>query len=159
MFIDVVTVEQDATVVADKEDVMILSTRVSYRTRNSFQSIKDGKSEKSYTQFVDATIFARKSKDFADKNISAKDLTKGTKLFVMEGDIGTDVLPSKKNAGEKMYFTKLVISRFSIQGRRESKDISTTPQPTTAVVHQKEEVLSPRTPVDEGDKVSNDLYF
>ena len=157
MFVNVVTVEKDAEEVTTKEDYQVISARVSYRTKEGFQSVeKDGTQGKTYTQFIDATFFVRKNKE-GKFPFEFKDLPKGTMLFV-EGEIGQDVIPKKGSDKEKSYFTKLRVSTARLLGARPPKEGATqAPVAAAAAPAAKAERLEPRKPRDEGDQYEDFL--
>lgn len=117
MFVGIVKIEKNAEILADKPDVAIYSARVSYRTRQSYRYVKEGQSNNTNRQFMEATFFVNKRPSKDDENVttqafSDKDLVLGTVIFVEEGDIGVDEI--EKEAGKKQWFTKLKISRAQI---------------------------------------------
>lgn len=152
MFVNVVTIEKDAETVANKEDYAIYTARVSFRTKEGFQSIeKDGSTGRTYTQFVDSTFYVRKSKE-GKEPFTQKDLTIGTMLFV-EGEIGQDVVPKRDNPKERMYFVKLRINNARLIGQRPVRgEPKTELAAAVAAPAAKAEKLEPRKPKDEGDE-------
>ena len=165
MFVDLVTLEADAKVVSEKEDLAVYSARVSYRTRQAYQALdKEGKPMKSYTQFIDATFFIHKRKDEKSgetkASVDLSDLVKGAQVFVEEGDIGQDTVPSKKNSAEKSYFNRLRIGRCRLAGKLAARFESQAPVPVSASAPSRSPApVQTREPKDPNDEISPEFLF
>lgn len=180
MFVDIVTIEKDATESFANEDITIFSTRVSFRTGEPFQMVdKEGKAGKTNFTYMDASFVIRKypedgaAADAPKKlSISMEQLKVGAQVFV-QGDIGIDVVPKKGDTKEKSYFTKLKSSRVRLidgatrKPREAAAPAATDEAAPKATAKAKAEddkkiggpALQPRKPADQGDAVPAGFFY
>lgn len=174
MFSEVVTIEEDAKQVYSGDDVAFFAARVSYRTEEHFQALKNGEQEKSWTQFADCLfkVFKRKKEGVEGKvlPIEKEALTKGTMAHV-EGSIGQDVQKGKKDAEKIYYALSIKATRFRLVGKRPERtngngngaEAASAPAEPKKAAGKKEPVaatkLEPRKVQDPGDATPEEYFY